>query len=70
MPEKIKTMQLIHFEKIDSSAGPPPYGTVNAWRVIKVTDSIEYAPGQTLLKPQVEELCANKYWKVTITGAV
>ena len=36
------------------------------YRVESLTDSVEYAPHQFLTKAEVNALCVNKYWKVTI----
>ncbi len=38
------------------------------WRVERVTDSIEYHPGDLLEKKAVGDLCAASDWKVTITA--
>jgi hypothetical protein len=67
LSDKIKTIALETFEQIDPEGGPP-YKMRQAWRVMKVTDSIEFTPGAILLKPQVDQLCAATDWKVTITA--
>lgn len=36
------------------------------WHVDVVTDSTEFSPGQLLTKEQVDKLCADDGWKVTI----
>ena len=35
------------------------------WRVERVVNSIEFNPGQYLLRAQVDELCASAAWTVT-----
>ena len=44
-----------------------PAATPPAWRVMSVTDSIQYHPGQILRRNEVDALCASS-WKVTIVG--
>lgn len=39
-----------------------------SYLITKVTDSVEYTPGNNLKKKEVEELCANRNWRVTITN--
>lgn len=39
------------------------------WVVDRVTDSIEFRPGQELDKKTLETLCLSHSWKVTIKGA-
>ena len=36
------------------------------YRVAKVTDSVEYSPGDLLAKADVGGLCCSKAWKVII----
>lgn len=35
------------------------------FRVERITDSVEFGPGDFLKKKQVDELCASAQWKVT-----
>jgi hypothetical protein len=41
-------------------------GRPHDYRVEKVTDSIEFTPGDMLPREQVEVLCNSPRWKVTI----
>jgi len=61
---KIKTIKLSDGHQIWDKPNVPH------WRVVQVTDSIEYTTGQYLERGQVEELCSSKQWKVTIVPAV
>lgn len=36
------------------------------YKVLKVTDSLEYSPGEILTIKQAQELCDSKFWKVTV----
>lgn len=36
------------------------------FRVLQVTDSVEYEAGTILTKDQVEKLCNSELWKITI----
>jgi hypothetical protein len=38
------------------------------YRVIRVTDSLDFAPGAILGKRTVEELCESPHWKVIVHG--
>ena len=71
MPSKIKTITL--------SSGwvnlPPNPNTTavaaaqaDGYRVEKVTDSVEYTPGQMLHRNEVHTLCTNAYWRVTVVA--
>ena len=44
------------------------FGTLKGFRVVKVTDTIEYLPGAFVSTSDVEQLCTYKDWKVTIVG--
>lgn len=47
---------------------PDPHDALNAsplFRVERVTDSVEFVPGQMLSKKEVDVLCASQAWKVT-----
>lgn len=39
------------------------------WKVLQVTDSVKFNPGQWLEKPEVQALCEDGAWKVTIVAA-
>jgi hypothetical protein len=67
MSGKTKTISLETYEVIDSEKKSPPYDMKRVWKVRRVTDSIEYTPGQGLDKATVDSLCASSAWKVTIT---
>ena len=60
MAKKIKTITLSFFDGYGPFQGKP------AWRVERVTDSIEYDPGQMLNKEQMDVLCASEDWKVAV----
>jgi hypothetical protein len=36
------------------------------WKVVKVTNSVEFAPGEFLKKEMVQELCEARTWDVKI----
>lgn len=63
MTRKIATITLRYIDVHAPFSGEP------AWRVEKVTDSIDYHPGQTLTKSTVDGLCSSRWWKVTIIAA-
>jgi len=64
---KTKTITLAAFDAFpDTTVGQPPYNTVPKWRVLKVTDSIEFKPGDSLVKDQVEAMVADAGWRVTV----
>lgn len=44
-------------------------GARDEFEVQKTTDSTEFLPGAVLKREQVQELCDNKNWKVTIAKA-
>lgn len=60
---KRKTIHLEHLAVYGAFDGKP------AWRVKKVTESLEYAPGAILKQTEVGPLCASPAWNVTITEA-
>jgi hypothetical protein len=65
---KLKTIALETWEGApDTMTGPPPYTMVRKWRITKVTDSIEFSPGDEIDKETVERLANDEGWKVTIT---
>ena len=47
---------------------PGMTGDVATYRVIQVTDDVDYHPGQVLAKHEVRAMCKASYWKVTIVG--
>lgn len=59
MSNKIKTIVFVY---------PCWCGTEKFYKVDKITDSVDFIPGQTTTKKEVEELCASKEWKVTVIG--
>jgi hypothetical protein len=67
---KIKTMTLT-FPHPNMDRDFVPNGPFDpdhyVYRVAKVTDSVEYVPGKTLLKKEVDALCESKAWKVIVT---
>lgn len=73
MSRKIKTILLETFERLprDEAGNPMAPGTPvqRVYRVLKITDSVEYHPGDVLIKSLVEGLCDNGTWKVTIANS-
>lgn len=64
MPTKTKTIQLTSgWENPHAADGLP-----HKYRVERVTDSTDYAPGEFLGKASVDDLCAASSWKVTIVA--
>lgn len=45
------------------------FGELTGYRVIRITDSVEFTPGSTITKAKAEELCDAKGWKVTVDKA-
>lgn len=67
---KMKTITLETFEQLDPNPVRETAKTTRrVWRVLKVTDSIEFTPREILVKSQVDELCAAKDWKVTVNSS-
>lgn len=67
---KIKTVTLTFpHRNVDPSFVPNgPFDPDRyVYRITKVTDSVEYVPGNTLLKKEVDVLCESKSWKVIVT---
>jgi hypothetical protein len=60
---KIKTIILragfAHFDKPETKEG-------KGYQVQRVTDSIQYTPGDILTRRDVESLCESNQWKVTV----
>jgi ribosomal protein S17 len=65
MANKIKTITVIpgyaHPDKLETKEG-------KGYKVNKVTDSVEFTPGDILTRKEVDELCQSKEWKVTVTS--
>lgn len=60
---KMKTIRLTrHVADVDRSNS-------FSYRVVTITDSVEFGPGDVLTKKQVEGLCSAKDWKVTVANA-
>lgn len=63
MANKIKSITVYpgyaHFDKPETKEG-------KGYKVGKVTDSVEFTPGDIITRQQVDELCSAKDWKVTI----
>ena len=38
----------------------------SAYRVLQVTDSLQYTPGKKISKVDLTQLCLAKTWKVTV----
>lgn len=61
---KTKTITLRHIERWEPGASVHR----NVYVVIKITDSLEFNPGQELAYRQAQDLCEASGWKVTIIG--
>lgn len=61
---KTKTLTLIWHLNGTSVDGKPWL-----YRVVQITDSIDFHPGQMLHQNEVQALCTFRDWKVTIKGA-
>lgn len=65
MPTKTKTIHITSgWVNPRSTDGNP-----RKYRVERITDSTDFAPGEFLDKKAVDDLCAAPTWKVTITAA-
>lgn len=65
---KTATLTLVHrqtpnWSHTDTKGQPE---IVDHFTVEKITDSVDYMPGQDLTKAQVADLCRNGGWKVII----
>lgn len=58
---KVKTVTLTAGHRIESE----PVG-VTGYRVERVTDTVEFAPGDIVTKKVVADLCDSKQWKVIV----
>lgn len=58
MPRKIPTITLSVVKTLKSQA----------FKVLKVTDTVAHLPGQFLDNAKVADLCRSPNWKVTIVG--
>lgn len=45
------------------------FGELRGYRVIQVTDSLEFSPSSTIAPEEAERLCESKHWRVTIVEA-
>ena len=62
---KTATIKLNHYKRIPTD--PASREMESAWRVIAITDSLDYTPGESLDRNTVDALCASRAWKVSIT---
>ncbi len=58
-----RSIKLVHFKTHPMTSE----GAKDAYRVILVKNSIDYAPGEVLEKDEVNDLCVSD-WEVTIVG--
>lgn len=65
MSNKIKTITLT-FGHLNPKAEVGDKD-IYIYRVEKVTDSVDFSPGDFLTKEKVNEICGWKEWKVAIT---
>ncbi len=63
---KVKTITLAHGRINPQSQGPHDKDAIG-YTVLKVTDSLEFDPGQFVTKAEADSLCRSREWKVTIT---
>jgi hypothetical protein len=63
MPIKVKTIKLAYPVLHETMADP------HCYRVVQVTDSTRFEPNQRLQKQEVDELCRQRDWKVTIVSS-
>lgn len=63
MSQKIKTIKLERSTDLDKSE---MHKRVNKYKVLQITDSLDFEPQAFITAEQVAELCAAKDWKVTI----
>lgn len=61
MATKTKTIKLQGPMVVLDAQGPH-------YKIIQVTDTVEFGDKRYLSKKEVQELCEAKDWKVTITG--
>jgi hypothetical protein len=73
MAAKIKQLKLAYpvfnMDRNFSASGPND-PNIQVYRVVQLTNSTAYTPGQQLLKADVEALCASDEWNVTIVSPV
>ena len=67
MPNKNASIKL-EYVRTPGNFSPKGQEFHEEWRVVQVTDSILFHPGQLLTKTDVRELCDNGAWKVTVVG--
>jgi hypothetical protein len=63
MPMKSKTLHLSHGTKHE------PSGKIAVYRIVRVTNTTEFTPGDFLDRAKVDELCAAEDWNVVIDKA-
>ena len=64
MTIKTKTIKLNRALDMDKSEVNK---TVYRYKVVQVTDSLDYHPNDFISAEQAQELCSDKNWKVTIS---
>ena len=70
MSQKIKTLRLTHGYWDESIRDLNERNKMEnrTFKVEQVTDTVEFYPGQTLTKKEVDVLCASAQWKVTVVS--
>jgi hypothetical protein len=63
MTMKSKTLHLNHATKHE------PSGKTHVYRIVRVTNTTEFTPGDFLERAKVDELCAAEDWNVIIDKA-
>ena len=60
-----KSLKLAVVSKLD----PNSQGKLKVYRVVTIKNSVVYHPGQELCKAEVEGLCDNAAWDITVVGS-
>ena len=69
MHTKTKTLKLDTWEEITPIRGTAAGDQlIRRWRVVSITNSMDFDPGQHLTETTVEELVEDEEWKVTIVA--
>ena len=60
---RVRTLKVAHVEHVLEMQGP-------GYKVLVIKNSVDYAPGQILTRTEVDELCKNGSWDVTVVPHV
>ena len=61
----MKSLKLAVVSKLD----PNSQEKLKVYRVVTIKNSVVYHPGQELCKAEVEGLCDNAAWDITVVGS-